>query len=68
MRGRIWGRGLPGLGGLRGLASLTSQQVARSNAATAAAVLMQRRRERELVEAYVEQLVAPPAARTGTRA
>ncbi len=67
MRARIWGRGLPGLRELRGLASLTSQQVARSNAANAAAVLMERRRERELVDAYLEQLVEPPA-RAGIRA
>ncbi len=67
MRARIWGRGLPGLAGLRGLASLTSQQVARSNAANAAAVLMEQRRERELVDAYLEQLVEPQA-RAGIRA
>jgi hypothetical protein len=61
MRARIWGRVLPGLGGLRGLASLAGQQVARSNAANAAAVLMEQRKERELVDAYLEQLVDAPA-------
>jgi hypothetical protein len=41
--------------GFGGLMSLGSQQVARSNAATAAAVLIARRREREDVDAYLAQ-------------
>jgi hypothetical protein len=53
--------------GLGGVAGLGSQQVARSNAATAAATLMARRREREDVDAYLAQRLAV-RARAGTRA
>ncbi len=55
--------------GFGGLVRLGSQQVARSNAATAAAVLIARRREREDVDAYLAQRLearARQAARTGT--
>ena len=60
---------------LRGLPRLGSQQVARSNAATAAAQMMLRRREREAVDAYLAQrlpepepLVRRPAQQVRTRA
>jgi hypothetical protein len=41
--------------GFGGIVRLGSQQVARSNAATAAALLIARRRERENVDAYLAQ-------------
>jgi hypothetical protein len=55
--------------GFGGLVRLGSQHVARSNAATAAAVLIARRREREDVDAYLAQRLdarARQASRTGT--
>jgi hypothetical protein len=42
-------------GGLGGVVSVGSQQVARRNAATASAVLLQRRQEREDVDAFLAQ-------------
>jgi hypothetical protein len=55
--------------GFGGLVSFGSQQVARSNAATAAAILIARRREREDVDAYLAQRLdnrARQVSRTGT--
>ena len=55
--------------GFGGLVRLGSQQVARSNAATAAAILIARRREREDVDAYLAQRLdarSRQASRTGT--
>ncbi|MGH3356372.1 MAG: hypothetical protein ACRDOJ_10775 [Nocardioidaceae bacterium] len=43
------------------LRGFVSQDVARSNAATAAAALMDQRRERENVDAYLEQRLDAPA-------
>ncbi len=54
-------------GGLGVLARLGSQQVARSNAASAAAVLMRRREEREDVDAYLARRL-PLHPRAGSRA
>jgi hypothetical protein len=55
--------------GFGGLVRLGSQQVARSNAASAAAVLIARRREREDVDAYLAQRLdarVRQASRSGT--
>ena len=46
--------------------NFASQDVARSNAATAAALLLDRRREREDVDAFLAQRLDVPAG-TGTR-
>jgi hypothetical protein len=55
--------------GLGALAGVGSQQVARRNAATAAAVLLQRRQEREDVDTFLAQRSGarlPTASRAGT--
>jgi hypothetical protein len=55
--------------GLGAVVSVGSQQVARSNAATAAALLLQRREEREAVDAFLSQRLdqrVGAGARSGT--
>ncbi len=53
------------LGGIGAFAQLGSQQVARRNAATAAATLMRHREEREAVEAFLAQRLYSRSASVG---